>query len=48
MCAPTWKGWCSIIDILGGRIDTTDTAPGEAVQQIILYLEKEGYIGLPE
>jgi sulfate adenylyltransferase len=27
------------------RIDTTDTAPEEAVQQIILHLEKEGYIG---
>ena len=26
------------------RIDTTDISPEEAVQQIILYLEKEGYI----
>jgi sulfate adenylyltransferase len=27
------------------RIDTTDVAPEEAVQQIILHLEKEGFIG---
>lgn len=26
-------------------IDTTDVTPGEAVQEIILYLEREGYIG---
>ena len=26
-------------------IDTTDISPGEAVQEIILYLEREGYIG---
>ena len=26
-------------------IDTTDILPDEAAQEIILYLEKEGYIG---
>ena len=28
------------------RIDTTDISPKEAAQQIFLYLEKEGYIGV--
>jgi sulfate adenylyltransferase len=28
-------------------IDTTDTTPEEAAQQIILHLEREGYIGAP-
>ena len=26
-------------------IDTTDTSPEEATQQIILHLEREGYVG---
>ncbi|MGB6642285.1 MAG: adenylyl-sulfate kinase, partial [Thermoanaerobaculia bacterium] len=26
-------------------IDTTDVSPDEAAQQIVLYLEREGYIG---
>jgi hypothetical protein len=27
-------------------IDTTDTSPEEAAQQIILHLEHEGYVGM--
>ncbi len=35
------ENWAQDVDIV---IDTSDVTPEEAVQQIILHLEREGYI----